>query len=1416
MAQVATVVSVTGKAYAYNPVTKIARLLKAGDAIDRDEIVQTAAGANVNLAMADGKTLAIAPEHAVRLDESVTPSDATQSPTAQDAAVRPETVIQALERGGDLNAQLEATAAGLAGGGGAQGNAGFVRIIRIVENLDPLAFIYETDLGPSIQTLESEPIAQEPAAELPVLALRVFAVDQNPDGSYTVRSAPVAEGTTALYVVLPVDADGNPLTTIPAGSVDVAFTDGTAGSADYQATNVTVELGQIFSADILDDYLADAGENFNIDATNYSNAADYASVSYTGTVSEITDNSSDGPGIPGGPEGPDGSEDTVTIQVFAVVDGQLLPANSVPEGERASYVVHLVGPDGEIIEGATGDVTIAFRNGTADDSDYSTTTTTIALGQTFTADATDDSEVEPSENFTVDASDYTNAAAYENVAYGSSVTTTITDNDVPPTEPPPTEPPPTEPPPTEPPAPSITVTGIPVDDPLLNNPVFNPDSDAGGSVVEEGTNAYFKVTYDLDGATADTITLNFTNGGDGNAANDTSAGDLADKFYYWNQVNSEWVEYSGSVPLTALDGKDLYVRILTVSDDINESSLTEDFTLTAELKNSTTQLATDNALGGIFEDPPPAPTIDVTGLDLTGGVPPGIDPEAFNPDGDAGGSTVEEGKRAYFQVTYDLDGATADTITLVFSDNGSSDHPTDSTATPPDFGPTFEYWDYDDNTWVGYSTGVSVDMLDGNTLYVRVQTNLDEEDESAFFEDFTLTATLKDGSSTLVVDDAPGAIFEGEPPPPPVPTIDVTGLDLTEGLPPGIDPENPDSSNFNPDGDAGGSRVEEGERAYFEVSYDSDGAPADKITLAFSNGSASGNPTEDGDFGPSFEYWDYGTYNWETYTDGVLLEMLGGNDLYVRVQTNIDTDNESGYDELFTLTAKLKNSTTTLVEDDAEGAIYESPPPDLSSDNYKTFEQSTTTFANVIGLLANDSNVAGLVIAKVGQVSDDDSAVTVDGSNTLTTALGGTVTMNEDGSFTYHIGALDHENSSQDSFWYAVEDPRTEALVWQQVTIDIADTKPDALNNYHVVDIDAATSTPDTASGNVMTSGSLFGDDVIGADATTLTKVIFNGKEYDFNDVSEQIIPGDFGTLVIQANGDYTYTATNGKTLLDTSSTNWNVQAIAAIEASSQKEFTIDDLGISGTTTNSWDWSDITIEPNGTQTNIKNFFSNEETLWDKGSKTGWGVKNADDNGNSAAAIAPGDAFVIDIGFETTSSIGVNFVQANQANGYWVGYDGEGKIVESHDLITEGNGFGFDVVLEPSAAVQYIVFGGYDSSQGYYLEEVVLLENGIDTFQYTITDADGDFDTANLVFGPSDQSGAGTGSDALDPDDLLLDAVEDVLNLPEGSASVTDADGTAQISIESDGSNAGAEQTIAFDSLTTEQLKHVLDDNTPYA
>ncbi|MDP1944134.1 retention module-containing protein, partial [Rhodoferax sp.] len=161
MAQIASVAAITGtgKAFAVNE-QGVSRELKAGDVLQKGETIRTVGDVRVELLMEDGRLMAVAPNQVLRLDENVSESD--QRPTAQDSAVgapaaTADTVLQALERGTDLSTELEATAAGLGGGGGADGGSSFVQLLRITEGVDPLAYEYAYTAPDLLPDLESNP-----------------------------------------------------------------------------------------------------------------------------------------------------------------------------------------------------------------------------------------------------------------------------------------------------------------------------------------------------------------------------------------------------------------------------------------------------------------------------------------------------------------------------------------------------------------------------------------------------------------------------------------------------------------------------------------------------------------------------------------------------------------------------------------------------------------------------------------------------------------------------------------------------------------------------------------------------------------------------------------------------------------------------------------------------------------------------------------------------------------------------------------------------------------------------------------------------------------------------------------------------------------------------------------------------------
>ncbi len=240
MAQIATVVTVSGNAFVVG-LDGTTRALKVGDTIQKGETVRAAAGARVELLMEDGQIVAVAPEQNLLLDDAVAQTPAT--PTAQDAAVAPgtpDTVLQALEQGVDPTLALEATAAGAGAGGGGGDGSSFVRLLRIVEGVEPLAYEYLLGEPPTIDEVLLGAVPA-PGEEVINTTLQVEEEsapgqggnDEPGDGNYT-QSGIVAWPGDAGGVIDTITVPGFAPVPVPAGGeVTIGFNqDGTVIDQD--------------------------------------------------------------------------------------------------------------------------------------------------------------------------------------------------------------------------------------------------------------------------------------------------------------------------------------------------------------------------------------------------------------------------------------------------------------------------------------------------------------------------------------------------------------------------------------------------------------------------------------------------------------------------------------------------------------------------------------------------------------------------------------------------------------------------------------------------------------------------------------------------------------------------------------------------------------------------------------------------------------------------------------------------------------------------------------------------------------------------------------------------------------------------------------------------------------------------------
>lgn len=146
MATISTVAAITGSGAVYAISAQGAsRLLKVCDALDKGETIRTVGDAHVALQMADGHLMRVTAQQTVRLDDNVVASEHT--PTVQDSAVlnpdaTVQTVIEALNRGQNLDSQVDATVAGVTGVGGQDSGSTFVQLLCITEGVTSQSYAY--------------------------------------------------------------------------------------------------------------------------------------------------------------------------------------------------------------------------------------------------------------------------------------------------------------------------------------------------------------------------------------------------------------------------------------------------------------------------------------------------------------------------------------------------------------------------------------------------------------------------------------------------------------------------------------------------------------------------------------------------------------------------------------------------------------------------------------------------------------------------------------------------------------------------------------------------------------------------------------------------------------------------------------------------------------------------------------------------------------------------------------------------------------------------------------------------------------------------------------------------------------------------------------------------------------------------
>jgi Ca2+-binding RTX toxin-like protein len=398
--------------------------------------------------------------------------------------------------------------------------------------------------------------------------------------------------------------------------------------------------------------------------------------------------------------------------------------------------------------------------------------------------------------------------------------------------------------------------------------------------------------------------------------------------------------------------------------------------------------------------------------------------------------------------------------------------------------------------------------------------------------------------------------------------------------------------------------------------------------------------------------------------------------------------------------------------------------PRSSPDSRSAVEGSNSVLGSV---LANDSDPAGNPLQVVQFATQAGAtAVAVNGVNTVSTALGGTVVMNADGSFRYIAPVLAHDPADTpivDSFVYRASNGVAGA--WTTVTLNVTDTTPVGQNDSATVRYFS------TVTGNVLVNDS-------GVDGPlVVTQVRLGEQTVAVPTTGAASIETAAGVLTLRADGSYSYQSKVPSTKVITGS------SLETWEDSSNL------FGFSGGST-AWQGAGGSLNLAALTTDAQGL-----TRFVPGGKPGIGVAG---QGNT---LGQGENLIIQL-LETTQSATIGIAQLNTgqtpASAGWSAYNAAGQLVASGTLLNATqNGGEFSLTIDAPQPFTYLRLDWTGSSQGIVLSSLDiqrLPQNYIDTFEYTLRDSDGDTATAALTIMPgrgSTQdwtSSGGAGDDSL--------------------------------------------------------------------
>ncbi|MEQ1600028.1 MAG: type I secretion C-terminal target domain-containing protein, partial [Methylotenera sp.] len=391
------------------------------------------------------------------------------------------------------------------------------------------------------------------------------------------------------------------------------------------------------------------------------------------------------------------------------------------------------------------------------------------------------------------------------------------------------------------------------------------------------------------------------------------------------------------------------------------------------------------------------------------------------------------------------------------------------------------------------------------------------------------------------------------------------------------------------------------------------------------------------------------------------------------------------------------------------------------ADNY-TADEGTATVKTTV--LVNDTDPEGsaLTVAQFATNNAGLNASTANGTNTITTALGGTVVMNVDGTFTYTAPARNHGDvtSDVDSFAYKPNDGSLSSAAWTTVTINITDTNPIANNDVDSVGINS------TVAGNVITGAGGVTADTLNVDGPhSLTNVVLTAGTQVSNTLGAgnvRTIVTTRGTLAIdQDDGSYTYTA--------------SVAPIVVTNPTGIASFTGVGINLYGFDT---------AEPYNTAGNVNSGLNlgnlnatsaARARFQDNAGETddGFGAEqNAGDTNTNRTENGEQLAISLGVASKSTSIALSNLLTGEVAT--WETYNAAGAIVSSGTTAGVASGL-TNINISSGTAFNYVVVRSTGAASAYRVDGITVIPEptGVtDVFTYTLADSDGNTSNATLT------------------------------------------------------------------------------------